>query len=149
MYKKGHEQIPTNWYRIPVDYTLVQLNLDLIEWYVKYPTVLSVGGNMGEVNSFVGLDFSDMTGGVLNAETLLEGNGLTCFAFEVVKTFAPDSLSTLFRLLAVPLELITEAADSVILNLECPEFDNLQVGGTDLWTKLMSFPGAAKAGSAL
>jgi hypothetical protein len=149
VYRKGHEQIPPKWYRIPVDYDVVQLNVDLLDLYAKYPAVLSIGGNMGEVNSFVGLDFTDLTGGVLDATSILEGNGLVCFVLEVVKTFAPNSLSTLFKVLATPLELITNTVATPILSLACPEFKDLQSGGTDILSKLMSFPGAAKAGSAL
>ncbi len=37
VYNKGHERIPENWYRLPVDYTLVQFNLDLINWMTQYP----------------------------------------------------------------------------------------------------------------
>ena len=149
VYKKGHEQIPPNWYRIPDDYTLIQLNLDLIDWYVKYPAVLSIGGNMGRVGSFVGLDFTDITGGVLDATSVLEGNGLMCFVLEVVKTFAPNSLSTLFKTLSMPLELVTETVAAPILSLACPEFEDLKGGGTDLWAKLMEFPGATRAGAVL
>jgi len=148
VYKKGHEQIPPNWYRIPEDYNLIQLNLDLIDWYVKYPTVLSIGGNMGRVDSFVGLDLTDITGGVLDATSILEGNGFMCFVLEVVKTFAPNSLGTLFKTLATPLELLTETVAAPILSLACPEFEDLKAGGTDLRAKLMEFPGAAKAGAA-
>ena len=149
VYKRGHEQIPSNWYRIPVDYSLVQLNVDLLEWYATHPSTLSIGGNMGKVNSFVGLDFNNITGGILNAGSTLEGNGLMCFVLEVVKTFAPNSLGTLFKVLATPLELVTNTIAAPILSLACPEFEDLQTGGKDLWAELMAFPGAAKAGVAL
>lgn len=33
-YKEGWEAIPENWYRTPVDYSLVPLNLDLIDWII-------------------------------------------------------------------------------------------------------------------
>lgn len=36
-YREGWERIPENWYRTPVDYGLIGLNLDLIDWVVKYP----------------------------------------------------------------------------------------------------------------
>lgn len=149
VYKKGHEQIPSNWYRIPVDYSLVQLNVDLLEWYVTHPATLSIGGNMGKVDSFVGLDLTNITGGILNSGSILEGNGLMCFVLEVVKTFAPNSLGTLFTVLAKPLELVTDTIAAPILSLACPEFEDLQTGGKDLWAKLIAFPGAAKAGGAL
>ena len=36
-YKFGWEQIPQNWYKIPVEYGLVELNLDLINWVTQHP----------------------------------------------------------------------------------------------------------------
>lgn len=36
-YNKGHERIPENWYRIPVDYGVVSFNLDLVNLLTKYP----------------------------------------------------------------------------------------------------------------
>ncbi|KAM0140745.1 hypothetical protein ACHAP3_002423 [Botrytis cinerea] len=150
VYKKGCEQIPSNWYRIPVDYGLVQLNLDIVAWIVANPALASIGGNTGEINTFTGLDISNVTGGLLNAETLLEGNNLMCLALEVVKTFAPNSLSPLFSTIAVPLKLITDALDTSILDLTgCPDFADLSLGGKSLFEGLQdTYPGAAKSGVA-
>ena len=36
-YKRGWERIPENWYRRPVDYGLIDLNLDVIALVAKYP----------------------------------------------------------------------------------------------------------------
>lgn len=36
-YREGWERIPENWYRTPVDYGLVQLNLDTVDFILKYP----------------------------------------------------------------------------------------------------------------
>jgi hypothetical protein len=47
-----------------------------IEWLLTH---MSIGGNTGTVNSFTGVNFEDLTGGILNAETLLEGLSLLCF----------------------------------------------------------------------
>lgn len=38
-YKKGYEQIPANWYRRPTDYTLVNLNLDIVSLITQYPSL--------------------------------------------------------------------------------------------------------------
>lgn len=38
-YRKGHETIPENWYRKPVEYGLIPLNLDLIDWILKHPVL--------------------------------------------------------------------------------------------------------------
>ncbi|ESZ98765.1 hypothetical protein SBOR_0871 [Sclerotinia borealis F-4128] len=150
VYKKGCEQIPPNWYRIPVDYGLVSLNVDLLTWIGKNPILGSIGGNTGQVNTFTGVDLSNITGGVLNAETLLEGNNLMCFALEVVKTFAPNSLSPLFATLAVPLQLLNDAVNTSILDLTgCPDFADLSMGGVSFFEALQdTYPGAAKSGVA-
>jgi hypothetical protein len=43
------------------------------------PTLLSVGGNTNGVNTFVGLDVGDITGGVINGQNLLQGDNFACF----------------------------------------------------------------------
>ncbi|KAL6849199.1 hypothetical protein ACO1O0_008729 [Amphichorda felina] len=148
-YKKGWERIPQNWYRLVGDYGLVPLNLDLVAWVAQHPQLASIGGNMGEVNTFAGVDLGNITGGVVNSLSLLEGNNLVCFTLEIVKTFAPNSLSSLFATLAKPLEMITDAISLPLLDLDCPAFDDLEEGGEDLIGNLLKkFPGAKKSGYA-
>ncbi|KAG9519681.1 Cloroperoxidase, partial [Aureobasidium melanogenum] len=149
VYRKGHEQIPANWYRRPIDYGLIELNLDLVAWFLKYPILASIGGNLGTVDSFAGLDFEDITGGVLNATSLLEENNLVCFVLEIVKTFSPNSLSSLFKTLEAPLKLVTDAVLDPLLSLNCPAFKDMTMDGTDLLSGLLGkYPGASKSGAA-
>ncbi|EXJ56351.1 uncharacterized protein A1O5_12618 [Cladophialophora psammophila CBS 110553] len=149
-YKRGWERIPNNWYKTPVDYGLVQLNLDLVKWFVQYPQLASIGGNTGTVNSFTLLDIRDLSGGLLNAATLLEGNNLLCFAFQIVNTVSPDSLSPLYSALAVPLKLLTEALGSALDPLTCPPLGDLTYEGQPIWESLQNaFAGAGRAGSPL
>ncbi|KAG9966458.1 Cloroperoxidase, partial [Aureobasidium melanogenum] len=149
VYRKGHEQIPANWYRRPIDYGLIELNLDLVAWFLKYPILASIGGNLGTVDSFAGLDLEDITGGVLNATSLLEENNLVCFVLEIVKTFSPNSLSSLFKTLEVPLKLVTDAVLDPLLSLNCPAFKDMTMDGTDLLSGLLGkYPGASKSGVA-
>ncbi|KAL1649581.1 hypothetical protein SLS58_001638 [Diplodia intermedia] len=149
-YTPGHETFPDNWYRKPVEYGLVPLNLDIVGWVQKHPELGSIGGNTGTVNSFTGLDLSNVTGGVVNAGSLLEGNNLLCFVLEVVKTFAPNSLSPLLKTLEVPLQLISDAITGPITSLACPAWKDLTDGGEPLWDGLQErFPGAGRAGSSL
>ncbi|CZR68780.1 related to oxidase [Phialocephala subalpina] len=148
-YNYGWETIPQNWYKTPVDYGLVQLNLDIVSWTLKYPQLGAIGGNTGTVNSFAGLDLGNLTGGIFEAGTLLENNNLLCFAFEVVKLLAPNSLSTLFSVLDVPLQMITDTLGSALLNFTCPALTDLTLGGQGFEEDLESmFPGVAKSGSA-
>ncbi len=150
VYKRGWERIPENWYKTPVDYGLVQLNLDLVTWFAKYPVLASIGGNTGTVNSFTPLNLTDLSGGLLNAGTLLEGNNLLCFVFQIVKTVSPDSLSPLYATLAVPLKLLTDALGSVLEPLTCPPFEDLTYDGQPIWDSLTGiYDGAERAGSPL
>ena len=149
-YKRGWERIPENWYRTPVDYGLVSLNIDLVTWFAKYPDLASIGGNTGTVNSFTPLDISDITGGLLDTLELLEGNNLLCFALQVVKAFSPDSLSSLYSSLGGVLSILTNVLGSSMTTLTCAPFRDLQFGGEPLWDSLLStYAGPAKAGSAL
>jgi hypothetical protein len=38
-YRQGHETIPENWYRKPVEYGLVPLNMDLVGWVMEHPVL--------------------------------------------------------------------------------------------------------------
>ncbi|KAJ5288690.1 hypothetical protein N7478_001720 [Penicillium angulare] len=148
-YREGWERIPENWYKTPVDYGLLQLNLDTIDWILKYPELGSIGGNTGTVNSFAGVDPADLTGGVLNLTSLLEGNNLLCFVMEVLKFGSPNALDGLYKTIAEPLEFVTNLLAVPLLNLTCPAFEELQVGGKPFWEALQDdFPGALKSKSA-
>lgn len=110
----------------------------------------SIGGNTGKVNSFTGLNLEDITGGVVNSASLLEGNNLLCFSFEVLKTFLPNSLSGLLKTLELPVKLVTDTLAAPVLSLACPAWKDLTLGGQPLWEALQeNFPGALKAGSSL
>jgi hypothetical protein len=150
VYEEGHERIPENWYRIAVDYGFAGVSADLVDWVTRHPVLLSVGGNLGTVDSFAGVDVADLTGGVLDATKLLEGNNLVCFALTVLRTFTPNSLSTAFKLLEGPLKLVNDALLDPLLDLSCPAFGELTMGGEDLWTALLDrYPGAEQSGRAL
>lgn len=81
-YNRGHERIPDNWYTRNAgdSYSIAYLISDDLEMVLQHLDLDSVGGNTGEVDTFTGVDLSNLTGGVFNAATLLEGNNLFCFA---------------------------------------------------------------------
>lgn len=149
VYKEGYERIPENWYRIAADYNLVSLSVDVVSFVRKYPILLSIGGNVGEVNTFTGIDIADVTGGVLNGATLLEGNNLICFSLTALKAFTPNSLSTAVKLVEPVLELLNDVLLDPLLDLSCPAFQDLTLGGEDLWSALLDrYPGAQRSGMA-
>ncbi|PGH00424.1 hypothetical protein GX51_05832 [Blastomyces parvus] len=146
-YKEGWERIPENWYRTPVDFGLIQFNLDIIDWVLKYPELASIGGNMGKVDTFAGLDLGNLTQGIANLGHVFEGNNLICFLLQIVKGFAPNSLSSTIATLEAPLKLLTEALSVPLLDLNCPALADLTKGGKPIWEVLqLEFPGAKKGG---
>jgi hypothetical protein len=149
VYNRGHERIPANWHKTPLDYGLVQLNLDLVSWFVKYPVLASIGGNTGTVDSFTLLNLTDLSDGLLNVETLLEDNNLLCFLLQIVKAFSPDSLSGLFATIAKPLQLLTDVLGTMLTDLSCPPAQDLQFGGESMSELIGQFAGAERAGSIL
>ncbi|KAF1933715.1 Cloroperoxidase [Didymella exigua CBS 183.55] len=149
-YRQGHETFPENWFRRSSEYGLIPLNVDIISWVMKHPELGSIGGNTGNVNSFSGLDLRNMTGGLVTSASLLEGNNLLCFAFELLKTFLPNSLSPLLATLAGPINMVTDVLATSTISLACPAWQDLIKGGEPLWDVIQhKFPGASKSGSSL
>lgn len=149
-YNEGWERIPDNWYKNPVDYGLIGLNLDVVNMILQYPELGSIGGNVGTVNSFTGVDMDDVLGGVLNAAQLLESNNLLCFVLEVVKFASPNYLSNLYSTLSAPLDLLFDILDVPLASLGCPVWNDLTMGGKPLWDALEDeYPGAKKSSRAL
>jgi hypothetical protein len=117
-----------------------------IEWLLTH---MSIGGNTETVNSFTGVNFEDLTGGILNAETLLEGNNFLCFVFEAVRTLAPNLLSSLFSVLEAPLKLFTDTLVSALTSLACPALTDSKIGGQGFEDAIKTMiPGARKSGGA-
>ncbi|KAI0194251.1 hypothetical protein F4808DRAFT_474884 [Astrocystis sublimbata] len=133
----GHEKFPDNWYkRNPADYyTIPYLVEDALAMQLQHPELLSVGGNLGKTDSFVGVDPADLTGGVFNAGTLLEGNNAFCFATELVVQAAPDILSGLFKDVTSALNKLTSAVNVATSGLSCPQLTSIDK------SKLQQFPG--------
>lgn len=105
---------------------------------------------MGAVNTFAGVDLSNLSGGVLNAASLLEGNNLLCLTLEIVKTVSPNALTNIFATVAGPLELIANAIATPLLDLTCPAFKDITYQGQPVWQALQGdFPGAGWAKAAL
>lgn len=101
---------------------------------------------MGKVDSFAGVDLGDVTDGVLNLAGLLKDNNLLCFVTEVLKFASPNALSGIYSTVAKPLEFVTNILAVPLLNLTCPAFQDLQMGGNPLWEALQdTFPGALKS----
>lgn len=95
-----------------------------------------IGGNTGEPNTFTGVNIADLTGGVFNAETLLEGNNLMCFAFQALNIAAPDILGGLLGNVLLAVQKLTDALNPLLATLNCPQLAKYDA---NLFSK---FPGA-------
>ncbi|RWA09762.1 heme-thiolate peroxidase [Xylaria grammica] len=139
----GHERFPGNWYkRNPVDYyTIPYFIEDALAMDIQHLQFLSVGGNTGTTNSFVGVEPADLTNGVFNVANLLEGNNAFCFGTELILQMAPDILSGLFHDITKALGTLTSAVGNATLGLSCPQLTSID---KDLFRQ---FPGYTKLNS--
>jgi hypothetical protein len=115
---------------------LISLNIDALDAVSQHPYLLVIGGNTGEPNTFTGVSVSNLTGGVLNAQTLLEGNNLVCFAFQAISAGAPDILRGLLGNALVAVQKLTDALNPVLATLGCQELIDYDA------SLLKAFPGA-------
>jgi len=125
-YTPGHEAIPDNWYkRNLVDYyTIPYLSIDSNLKALAHPEFLSVGGNTGAPNTFTGIDPQNLTYGVYNAQTLLQGNnGICCFGLEASLQEAPDFLSGLYSDVNPAMDALGTAIDQATNGLGCPKLN--------------------------
>lgn len=129
VYNYGWERIPDNWYRRSDAYTLPRATADIVGAGIVYPPLLSVGGNTGRVNTFTGVNLGQLTGGVFNAATLLQGNNAICFTLQTARFATPDLLVGPGGLLAGILSPVLEAVNGLagtigrlLGGLGCPQF---------------------------
>lgn len=114
-------------YPYETDYFLA----DLTNAALLNPKFLSIGGNTGTTNSFAGVDVADLTGGVYNSGSLLQGNNLACFVYQLSAQAKPD-------ILLGALNQLTGAIGSIIGGLSCPKLEALDNAS------LKKFPGYTK-----
>lgn len=121
VWTSGYEQIPQNWYKRPSTnpYGAVPAVADVAILAVKYPDIVEIGGNTGTVNSFTGVDPRNLTGGLYDAQTLLQGNNLGCFAFQAAQQGIPAALKGLVSDLAPVLSLVNQYISPVTQLLNC------------------------------
>ena len=123
VYHKGMERVPYNWYKRPSSQPLdtVDTNLDTVINNGMYPGIIQFGGNTGTTNSFTGVDTGNLTGGVFNAATLLEGNNLSCFFLQVTQAGLVDAAFPLLEPVGVILDFISSKLGPQLQGLNCPQ----------------------------
>ncbi|KAF2149018.1 Cloroperoxidase [Myriangium duriaei CBS 260.36] len=140
-YNPGYERIPDNWYtRSRTDpYGILELNLDTVAMATQYPEFLVPGGNLGTTNSYVGLNPSNLTGGVVSAGDLLTNNEGVCLAYQAAVQLLPDILNTVVSDITAPLNKLTGAFSSVEQTLNCPKLSTIDT------SQFSQYPGYTKS----
>lgn len=138
VWTEGTERIPDNWYKRAIgdEYTIPYFNLDLLAAAAQYPQFLSIGGNTGKVNTFTGVDVTNLTGGVYNAETLAQGDNAPCLAYQFAQQASPDLLKGAFSSLTAPLARLNSAFASVFSELSCPQLESIDT------SQFANYPGS-------
>ncbi|KAF1940554.1 hypothetical protein EJ02DRAFT_455963 [Clathrospora elynae] len=127
---QGSERIPENWYKRAVEYPYetTYFAADLLNAASLHPEFLEIGGNTGTAGSFTSVDIGNLTGGVFNVGTLLQGNNLACFVFQLAAQAKPD-------IALGALGALTGAINNVIGGLSCPQLKAIDQ------KQLQKFPG--------
>jgi len=79
----------------------------------------------------VGVDVADLSGGLFNSTSLLEGNNLACFVYQAAAQAKPD-------LLLGALTTLTDTVSDLVGTLACPKLQSIDADA------LKQFPGYQK-----
>lgn len=109
-YTPGHERLLPSWTRRPLGATfgLDDIVLTLLNAASIDPSLLSVGGNAGKVNTFTGVDVGNLTGGVYNLETLLKDpQALSCYLYQIgIEQLVPTQINALYKVTGQALDFV-------------------------------------------
>lgn len=146
-YTPGYESIPDNWYkRNPVDYyTIPYIAMDALSMALQYPQFLSLGGNTGKTNTFVGVDPQNLTGGVYTSSNLLQGNNAIRYGLELSLMESPDILSGLYSDDNAAVDALGAAIDEATGALGCPQLNAINQG--QFASEFSQYPGYTKLSS--
>jgi len=143
VHTRGQERIPENWYRRPTGnaMTIPQTIADININNAMYPGIIRFGGNTGEVNSFAGVDVTDLTGGVFNGADLTDPNKASCFLLQASLAGMPDVANPLLGATGTLIGWATEQLGPLSKQFGCPQIKSFN---NQLFNK---FPGAKSTGS--
>lgn len=122
-YKAGWERIPENWYRRPIgdEYTIPLFLGDLVNHGVQYPQFLVPGGNTGKTNTYTPVNLTALTHGLYSSATLLQGNNLECFLYQMLPQATPDLLKQTETSAINLLAGLTAQVNKALAGLNCPQ----------------------------
>lgn len=115
----------------------VDTNVDTVINNGMYPGIIQFGGNTGKTNTFTGIDTGDLTSGLYNGATLLEGNNLACFFMQAAQAGLVDAASPLTESVGDIMSYLEKNIGPQVTALGCPQ---LKAFNNDLFAK---YPGAS------
>lgn len=126
-YNVGNERIPDNWYKRAIgdEYTIAGFLTDVVDYALQYPPLLDIGGNMGAPNTFAPVNLGSLTKGVFQTGSLLEGNNLECFVFQVAQAALPDIAAGAVGNLANTIKPFTDVVTQRLGGLGCPQLQGI------------------------
>lgn len=147
-YTPGHERLLTSWKRRPLGATfgLDDIALTLLHAASIDPSLISIGGNAGKVNTFTGVDAGNLTGGVFDTATLLKDpQAFACYLYQIgIEEVVPTQINTIYKEAGQALNFVAQNLKPAYLKLAtagnnpCNTFNS----GTQVQTSYTQFPGS-------
>lgn len=136
----GHERIPSKWYKRPVTnlYTIANVFEDLLINNAMYPGIIQFGGNIGTVNSFVGVEIGAFTNNVYNLTNLAQGNNAVCFFIQAASTSLAASTDPIVALGMSLYSWFISRLGPISTKFNCPQLQ--KIDGSSIFKQ---YPGAA------
>lgn len=118
----GGPRFPAGWRPRSTPVNLISdIVANLIKMWTTYPETMQIGGNLGTINSFFGIDIGDFTNGVYTAASLLEGDNAACFVYQVSQQLMPVAVKNVEDTVYALLESTFDSAGGLFPSLVCPE----------------------------
>ena len=92
-----------------------------------YPGIVGFGGNTGKVNSYLGVDTGDFTGGVYKNSDLTAGNRAACFLLQASQQGLPSAADPLLGAAGSVAGFVASELGPLSKKFGCPplaKFDN-------------------------
>lgn len=145
-YTPGTERLLPSWKRRPLAATfgLDDIVLTLLNAASIDPSLLSVGGNTGKVNSFAGVDAGDITGGAVHTADLLnDPQALACFLYQAgIEEVVPTQVQALYKTAAPALDFIGKNIKPLFQNLATAGGNPCSKYATTAVQSYSKFPGS-------
>ncbi|CZR69201.1 uncharacterized protein PAC_19101, partial [Phialocephala subalpina] len=78
-------------------------------------------GSVNGVNTYAGVNLTDLTAGTYNLDTLFEGDNFACFSFQTQDQAVPDVSKNGLNVIADAVGLINKYSNNILAESSCPQ----------------------------